>query len=282
MNEQTEYFLNLWETRGFAHRSDSTAVKWNDCAGNWLGDLDGGKGKTNMRERVGFTASFLRSRNLLGENESVVDVGCGPGLFVTEFAKTAKFAVGFDISAKFIDYAVRQNTDNGNATFRRCDFLALDIAEAGFERAFDLVFASITPAASGKGSLAKLIQMSRSHCCIASFVNVRDSLAERVSRDVFGQEFQPRWDGTGFYALNNYLWLSGYYPETAYFDDVRLEQIYPTTEAAAVIAQDCGSEADTSKVLTYLEILGKTERHSEFRYGITLWDVNRRDKRVEI
>ncbi|MDR3278064.1 MAG: hypothetical protein LBT12_04760, partial [Oscillospiraceae bacterium] len=94
--------------------------------------------------------------------------------------------------------------------------------------------------------------------------------------------YRPRWDGAGFYALANLLWLSGYYPETHYYNDVRDEFLVPTENLAAACARACGraSNEDVGRIYGYLRGLGgEIERHSAFRYGSILWDVRVRDAR---
>ncbi|MDR2616181.1 MAG: class I SAM-dependent methyltransferase [Oscillospiraceae bacterium] len=288
-----EYFKSLWEARQSGPVDHSPDI-WDERAKEWigvLGALDGVEGGAedevrarSMRARVDSTSSYLRSRGVLDENTHVVDVGCGPGLFVAEFAKTARRSVGIDYSARFIEYAARRAESLGftNASFDCLDFFALDVDEAGLTGAFDLVFTSITPAASGRGCLEKLIKMSRAWCYNASFVHASDSLAERVSREVFGHEFRSRWDGGGFYALFNLLWHLGYSPETYFFDDDRTELITPSLRAARRCASDCGEYGDEAadEVLCYLKAHGSgIERRSSFRYGSVLWDTRVRFNR---
>ncbi|MDR0916011.1 MAG: class I SAM-dependent methyltransferase [Oscillospiraceae bacterium] len=283
MSSELTHFRGLWETRGNSPVNHSPEI-WDERAQEWIDDLEAdGDDSHSTIARASATAEYLRWRGLLKAADTVVDVGCGPGAFVAEFAKSVYHATGIDYSARFIDFAAGYATERGvsNTTFARHDFFALDIAAAGYERAFDLVFTSITPASSGKGCLEKLMRMSRAHCNNVSFVHAGDSLAERVTRDVFGHDFRPRWDGAGFYTMTNLLWLEGFYPETYYYDDVRDETVQPSLRSASECAQLCRhyDEEDVKKVLNYMEKLGTIERHTEFRYGSILWNVNRQDKR---
>ena len=278
-----DYFAGLWNMRQDC-RLDHSPEVWDGRAEKWIDDLGpDGLGKQGMKERVDHTAQYLRSRGLLGTESAVIDVGCGPGLFVMEFAKTARHAVGIDHSKRFIEYAATSANDRelDNVTFVEADFLTLDVERSGFEEAFDLVFTSITPAATGNGSLEKLMKMSRGFCHNVSFVNIKDTLAERVSLDVFGAEFKPRFNGTGFYALLNLLWLDGYYPETSYYTETRDETIIPGEDSAYGCAALCGrfEPGDSAKVLRYMEKHGEFDRHSDFKYGSILWDVRERDRR---
>ena len=279
----TSYFAGLWNKRQDC-RLDHSPEVWDDRAEKWINDLGpDGTGKPEMSARIEDTARYLRSRGLLGPESAVIDVGCGPGLFVMEFAKTAKHAIGLDHSKRFIGYAAMCASIRGvkNVSFVEDDFLALNVEKSGFTRAFDLVFTSITPAATGNGSLEKLMNMSKGFCHNVSFVNIKDTLAERISLDVFGGEYKPRFDGTGFYALLNLLWLNGYYPETSYYTDSREETIVPDEQNASDYATLCGrfEPEDTVKVLRYLEKHGEIDRYSDYRYGSILWDVRERDRR---
>ncbi|MDR1203892.1 MAG: class I SAM-dependent methyltransferase [Peptococcaceae bacterium] len=277
-------FQSLWEERSLTPPSHSQEA-WDKHSRDWVSELGpDGKGKRSMTERVRATAGYLRGRGLLGRNDTVVDVGCGPGLFAAEFAKTAKHATGMDYAQAFIDYGTNYAKSNGikNVSYTRCDFLELDIESAGLTGAFDLVFSSITPAATGKGCLGKLIQMSRAYCCNVSFVHAQDDLASQVSREVFGHEKPPKKDGKGFYALLNLLWFMGYYPETYYYTDLRHETSEPTEKSVANIAHACDheSEEDIRRIADYLRSRGPiTERNSEYRFGFILWDTRVRHTR---
>jgi len=278
-----DYFRELWRARSMPPVSHSPEI-WDERAQEWISDLTpDGSGKESMTRRIEFTANYLKNRGLLNDTDTVVDVGCGPGLFVLEFAKYVKKSVGIDYSRRFLDYGseLAKARKITNAEFRVEDFFALDVAAAGLTEAFDLVFTSITPAASGEGCLEKLIKMSRGYCYNTSFVYSGDSLAERVAQDVFGMRFRTRFNGDGFYALLNLLWFEGYYPETYYFDDPRIEKLEPSRRVAERTASACGREDEESitKILRYLEKLGEVERVSDYRYGSILWDTRVRHTR---
>lgn len=279
---ELEYFSKLWAQRS-AGPVDHSPEIWDMRAERWIANMNTEPGKSARAARITATAEHLRSRGLLGEEDSVADVGCGPGLFVLEFAKTVRHAVGIDYSGCFVEYgkelAAAASIDN--AEFQRRDFLALDVEKEGLTGAYDLVFTSLTPAATGDGCLEKLMSMSRGWCCNTTIVHASDSLAEQVMRDVFGEELRTRWDGRGFYTLLNLLWLQGYYPETNYYDDVRDEIVVPDRRWAKKMAAYCGKKEseDIDRVETYLRKLGEIPRYSTSRYGSILWDVNRKDRR---
>lgn len=281
-DHELNYFEQLWSQRS-AGPVDHSSEIWDKRAERWIANLNAEPGKTARKQRIRTLAAQLRGRGLLNGEQTVVDIGCGPGLFALEFARTARHAVGIDYSARFVEHAKKLAVERNvaNAEFLQRDFFTLDIEKEGFVRAFDLVFSCLTPAATGNGSLEKLMRMSRGYCCNTTIVHAKDSLAEQVMRDVYGEELKSRWNGRSFFALANLLWLQGYYPETFYYDDVRDEVVVPDRRWAKKIAAYCGKKKaeDIDRVETYLRKLGGSPRHSTSRYGSILWNVNRKDRR---
>ena len=282
---ELEYFSRLWSLRS-AGPVDHSSELWDKRAERWIANLEAEPGKSARKQRIRTLAAQLRARGLLDGNQTVADVGCGPGLFVLEFARTARQAVGIDYSERFLRHGkqLAEEWNLPNAQFLQHDFLALDIEKEGLAGAFDLVFTCLTPAATAAGSLEKLMGMSRGYCCNTTIVHAEDSLAERVMRDVYGEELKSRWDGRSFFTLTNLLWLQGYYPETFYYDDVRDETVIPDRHWAKKIAVYCGKkeENDIDRIGEYLNKRGEWPRHSTSRYGSILWQVNRKDRRGSV
>ena len=277
---ELEHFIWLWSQRSGGAVDHSPEI-WDARAERWIANMNAEPGKSARAKRIAATADQLRLRGLLGEDQTVADIGCGPGLFVLEFAKTAGQAVGIDYSSRFVEYARDLAGEQGvdNARFLQRDFLTLDIEQERLAGKFDLVFSCLTPAATAEGSLDKLMGMSRGWCCNTTIAHAEDTLARQVMQDVFGEEIHTRWNGRSFFALSNLLWLRGYYPETFYYDDVRVEVVMPDRRWAEKIASYCGKkeEGDIDRVEEYLTKLGSTPRRSASRYASVLWNVNRQD-----
>jgi SAM-dependent methyltransferase len=273
-----EYFQDIWEGKRGKNVRHSPEI-WDNRADEWIAEL-----KENPERKMGRvrdTAAFFRSRGLLTEGSTAVDVGCGPGLFAAEFAKTAGSALGIDYSPRFIGYAGEIARAKGldNAQYECCDFIKEDTSR--YDGRFDFAFSSITPATSTWTLMQKFMRLSRAFCCNVSFVNIKDSIAEMVSGEVFGEPFRPRWNGNGFYALFNILWLRGYYPETHYYEDVWTDIIKPTPDNADYFAQLCrhNDKEEIEKVLHWLEKKGELKTQRVTRYGLVLWDKRRKDER---
>ncbi|MDR1765296.1 MAG: class I SAM-dependent methyltransferase [Lachnospiraceae bacterium] len=272
------FFEELWGTFRGVKVAHSPEV-WDERAEEWIAEI--AEDSSRLMARVHDNTGFLKSCGALTDETSVVDVGCGPGLFSLECAKTAKFSVGLDFSPRFVGYGNDCAGKQGlpNAVFECCDFAEEDTSR--YDGRFTLAFSSITPAVSTCERLAKFVRLSTAWCANVAFVNFKDDLAAQISRDVFEEEYQSRWDGTGFYSLLNLLWLDGYYPLTHYYDDVRHEKLEPAEANARYMAESCRhfEPEGRAKVLRWLETKGGAMRHSVAKFGMILWDRRERDPR---
>lgn len=289
---ELEHFQRIWEYRSPGHAARHTRQSWDERAGEWERELRSGGTREREERRVAATADYLSSRGLLGADDEVIDVGCGPGRFVAEFAKSARRAVGTDISGKMLEYAGRFARQAGveNVSFVEADFRQADLDALGWRGRFDLVFSSLTPAIGGSG-LRKLMELSRGWCFNSCFVHSASELEDELARAVLGCEPRPAWNNHWhwFYALFNLLLLEGYYPETRYYRESALLSVRPGADEARRwakrLARDHGGDADAlcAPVRAYLEKhagdSGVLTRRDESVYGWILWNVTERAPR---
>jgi arsenite methyltransferase len=90
------------------------------------------------------TRDVLRRRELvratLGARpgDRILDVGCGPGFYVTELLEAVGregSVVGLDISADMLAVAAKRVEGHGNVTFHEADATSLPVPDASFDRA---------------------------------------------------------------------------------------------------------------------------------------------------
>lgn len=269
-----------------------TAERWNAVADKWNGS--GGALQTDHGERAKDAAKFLLSRGLIGPGCDVADIGCGPGRFVCEFAKTARSVTGFDISTRMTEIGAERAAEAGlaNVSFRACDFHTLDVAAEGLEDRFDLVFSSMTPAVRGVDGLKKTMAMSRAWCCQITHVSSSNELQNRMMLELFGRPRpEPRYgSGQWFYSLFNLLFLSGYSPEASYFN-AHDERRVPAGEDYArhfmdmLLPESERTGENLRRITDYLERRagadGCLDEVSDTCYGRVLWDVRSRTDRPE-
>lgn len=289
-----EYFSDIWEYKksGVTH----TAQCWDGRAADWGEELkEDSPFRQSLNERVRESAEYLRAQGALTPGCQAIDIGCGPGRFVVEFAKTAEHATGIDISPKMLELGAAHARECGrdNVTFLAEDFGALDIDVLGWEQKFDLVFTSITPAIGTMANLEKLMRICRGYCFNSCFVRWEDELENKIGRELFHRQENSDLNkhGNWFYSLLNLVWIMGYFPVTRYHFQIQ-EDYEEVDEALASYYAKCfsedmtSSEEDTSRILAYLKEQanseGKILRKHERWYGWILWDVRLRMPRLEM
>ena len=285
MDEELAKFAGLWHKKTRFYM-DQSAAAWNGRADAWVRELtEDPRQRQNSEGRIGETVRYLKERGVLTPETDIMDIGCGPGRFVAEFAKTARSAAGTDISGRMLELAAQYASEQGlnNVSFEVCDFKKADIAALGWEKAFDVVFSSLTVAASSPEEIDKMERMSRKYCFSATFVHSEEELGQRAYQAAFpGEQQRSRRNSRGFYALFNLLWLRGRYPEIRYYKQENadlvpvdekliqrvLEHVYPeeiTEDVKQKVRGYLLREADADNMVVYPSVTW---------FGWLLWDVN--------
>lgn len=90
---------------------------------------------SKKKETIEAETSFIIKETKMDGGKTVLDLGCGPGLYVREFAKTGARVTGVDISDRSLRYA-EENIKPlySNVCFQKMNYLELDAADA-----FDIV-----------------------------------------------------------------------------------------------------------------------------------------------
>lgn len=85
---------------------------------------------SKKRETIDFETDFIIQATSMNYKMFVIDLGCGPGLYVDAFAKTGANVIGVDLSANSIEYA-KNNIQAGNekVSFHEMNYLDLDYDE---------------------------------------------------------------------------------------------------------------------------------------------------------
>lgn len=194
-------------------------------------------GKDENKKRLEDTMRFLTSKNILQEQAEILDIGCGPGKYALALAKRAKRVVGIDISPHMLqcawENAEKERCDN--FVFEKAAWETVDLKKYGWQRKFDLVFASMCPAISSGDSLLKMCRASKGYCFFSSFAQRKDELRDELYRAIHGQQPAHR-RGRNIYFAINMLLLSGYYPEVTYHD-VAFEHCWPLERAVEIYSR---------------------------------------------
>lgn len=289
--DELRHFEELYE-RAYDSDRASRMDMWDAQADHWDKKYRAEEERSLHEVRIRDTAAWLRGQGMLGPEQDVADVGCGPGRYVAEFAKTAHSVMGTDISPKMTEYGEAFCKEQGlpNVTFRAVDFRNADVEALGWSGRFDLAYSSITPAVSGLKGLDNFMAISRAWCFNASFVYSENPLHTDLMQTLFDR--QPRRHRTShshcFYELFSLLWLRGYYPVTHYYKQYREIRITADRDSAERMAgfllkKEEVTADNIERIRRYLEDHADTSGcltdASECWYGWLLWDVRDRKER---
>lgn len=113
------------------------------------GKVDLASRRTEFVER---SLAWIVARFELGADKRVIDLGCGPGLYVNQLAHSGARVTGVDISPRSIAYARAGAEQEGlDVDYRLGDYLALDI-ETGYDLAMMIMcdFCALSPGQRGR------------------------------------------------------------------------------------------------------------------------------------
>lgn len=269
------YFEQLW-SQGKTDR--------NACQSFWDGRAEEFNLKRQEKkkdQRINSVLKLLTAEGMLKEDGHVLDVGCGPGKYSVEFAKRVHSVTGTDISPKMIEFARENAKTEGlnNTSFKTLDWEMADLRAMEWEKKFDLVFASMTPAISSKNSLEKMVRASKGFCFLSTFIkrkdSVRDLLRSRMDWPRSGRDFSKT-----IYCGFNILWLMGFCPELTYLDR-EWENTYTLERALSLYTSyfemtHSLSQEEKAALAAYLEELsrnGQVRETIEARIAWMYWKI---------
>lgn len=222
----------------------------------------------------------ILSRNGLLEGNSVLDIGGGAGRYAIPIARRAKEVVMTDLSSNMLEHA-RSNARQVNAdniSYFKLDWDNADIRELGWEKRFDVAFASMCPSLRSQEGLEKMMAVSRQWCHINQFIQMEDTVASQLLNMFHAsQEYDPHNDREFVQMLFNYLWLRGYHPVIAYAKDER-KLSYSVEDAAAHYGGRFGGRAaklgiDLKSVLAGIAEKGVIETESHTTLAAISWHI---------
>lgn len=226
---ELEYFDKLWSDNRYLMCSSSQENEafWDDRA-DMMKEWKERRKNHNRHSLI----DYLQGKKMLQPDFSVLDIGCGPGEHAKNIAHVAKEVVGTDISGKMLDYARNSLSEAGlsNAMFVKIDWDEVDLDKLQWNRKFDLVFASMTPAIGNINTLKKMIQASKQFCFSTYPVSMKAAIGDKIAEHLRLEHLKKHDSCITVYCLVNMLFLLGYYPEIHY-EDQRWESNFTIEEA---------------------------------------------------
>lgn len=90
---------------------------------------------SKSKKTIEAEADFIIKTTNLGNGKSIMDLGCGPGLYAERFAETGAVVTGIDLSMRSIDYA----NDNIKPAYPNTQFIKLNYLDMDFTESFDVI-----------------------------------------------------------------------------------------------------------------------------------------------
>lgn len=282
--ELFDYYRSLWEHKKNRSGLSHTKKAWNERADEWAQELGSDSAMSRVTgRRVLEAVRLLTAKGILQPEADVIDIGCGPGRFVAEFARKVRHVTGTDISPRMLQLGSEYCQEQGiaNTVFTACDFKNTFVEEMGWKGGFDLVFSCMTPAVSSYDSLEKMIAMSRGYCCNTCCIDSKSRLEEEIAHILSLQNTRPFWNGDWFYSLLNLVWLLGYYPETDYYilDYTEPRRVTENMVRDKLKRMCPGQEFSDEQIELVCSRLSAQSENGMFidicinRYGTVLWDT---------
>ena len=160
---------------------------------------------------------LLTDYGMFNKSSAVLDIGCGTGRYSIALAKQCDKVIGVDLSPKMLEIANHRAKKLGilNTEFICLDWHELDLAEAGFAQAFDLVFARMTPAIQSTDTFMKLMLASRGWCAVSKPTKRNDSVSDALTDLIGIGNKHVSKDNVILYAFE-LIWLNGMLPRLEY------------------------------------------------------------------
>ena len=251
-----------------------TKARWDKVADRFQ------KNTSKNREKEETPFEYLKGKNIIDKNLTVLDLGCGAGRFLTSFSKECKEVVGVDISEKMIEKAneniQKEHLNNAKA------FVMVWQDDKDYniikKKSFDLVFASMTPAVHNKQTLEKMCEVSKKHCFLSGFIERQNKIQDLLDEKVFLKSPEKSF-GKRIYSIMNILWDMGYCPEIKYVDTYWLDEMtFEEAKTWFTAMRDDISEEKKKEVCDFLKTLedenGIIKNETYSKLGWIYWTVD--------
>ncbi|AOY76221.1 class I SAM-dependent methyltransferase [Clostridium formicaceticum] len=225
---------------------------------------------------------LLRSKGILQKNNTVLDIGCGPGRYTIPMAKECKEVFAIDISQEMLQYAKDHATGAGlnNIIYDQKNWEDIHIKEYGWEKKFDLVLASMTPGVYNFSTFKKMLEVSKGYCYLSGFIQRSNQLWDPLQKEILGENSKKKQKEDKIYYAFNILWKLGYHPEIFYQEKIweqewDLEEIQQLYRQRFEINHHIQQE-DIEKIEKFLDVHqknGKVIEKTEAKTAALIWRV---------
>ncbi|MDR1690802.1 MAG: class I SAM-dependent methyltransferase [Candidatus Methanoplasma sp.] len=226
--QETQSICSEWESERNRHpfaveklSEQTIAGCWDDSAKTYSGEEYAG-----IREEM---LIDLIDAGILGEDRTMLDIGCGPGLYEKMFSPYVGSICCFDGSKRMIDRLNAECSAKGidNVSSHVCMWEDFDTDEK-----YDIVFASLCPPLNNPESLLRMESYSRDTCVYVSSANPTPGMPSEIWAEL-GKDYSFKGYNTNFPC--RYLCSIGRSPVLKFYSEERRTEM---TFKEAVSAQE--------------------------------------------
>ncbi|QKF82764.1 class I SAM-dependent methyltransferase [Halarcobacter ebronensis] len=206
-------------------------------------------------------------------NKSVLDIGCGTGLYSSIISKDASSILGVDLSSgmlgRFKEYIDKNAIDN-------IRLIKEDFKKFNTDEQYDIVLSAMTPAISSIEDLHTMMNLSKKSCIFVSFSKDRHSPIMDDIMKLLGYEFEGTVNK--FNMTKEYLNSLGYETKEEFFEhnwtqEGTIEEIAKDVVEHLKLKDMDISIDEAIEFLRPYEKEGKVIRETFSSIGVLVWDI---------
>ncbi|TVX98597.1 class I SAM-dependent methyltransferase [Cohnella terricola] len=178
------------------------------------------------RKRTKRIMNWLEGQGVQFENSSILDIGAASGVFSVPFAERGARVTAVETSPPLIELLEENISEfaEGQVKVVPAPFEDIDVEVKGWNQAFDLVFASMSPVVHDWESVEKVLRCARKFCYISMpVVQNEHSLVKEIWPLVTGEPYHSKPTEMGY--LLHLLYLKGYAYESLITQEGKTKEV---------------------------------------------------------
>ncbi len=202
-----EQIKQLWKPN---YSNPKSAVEWwNGKAGSFV-QRELPNAQTNLAIRI------IERENMVTPGCTTLDVGCGAGRMSFALENMGAIASATDFSPEMIRAAIQVGKErNSDVKFSVDDWHIANLKDKGWEKAFDLVLAHMTPAIASADTFLKLMEASCGWVLMVKPTRRKNEIYDELNKIVGARIDAQVLDEALAYAFD-IAWLMGGKPKLEY------------------------------------------------------------------
>ena len=201
------------------HKGFSTPEYWDNASLSY-----NTKNKELSSRKIKKTIEILKANQLIFDNCTVLEIGCGTGFLARELARNNCHVTALDFSKGMIERCKKDMSIEleDRINYLHKDWNKLDLTQMKWINKFDLVVAFMSPATSTPQSFSKMMRASKHGCAIKGWAKKRKhDILDALWNIIMDRPLNDK--PQNFLFKLNLLFSMGYFPELT-FDKIKWKE----------------------------------------------------------